>query len=596
MALFNIILNKSDGSMQWNYYLPYGLEVYSSEKKDDPASTENQSTNANLTSNVSDNSSIKASTRVEGVSLGISNNINSLIQSGEAYQVESEDVQGQRRLWSNDESFQQYNQLATWLSERLNALDSDLSEKPDLRASLWYLFSDDNLMAANRNQQFVSLRADKPANWMDIDWSVEKMIVALPLFKAICLFLGAEERYNSLNASLAYLFAAWQRYNLAKRLTSKLSSIYNPFLEEMAAAHRLLIQLLLDSRFALALRWLAIWAGKEVDSGPLIREQLRLSLPLEWTMEKDDLGEFTPENVITAPGFFVHPKPEWEQTRLHDAFFKEESGRSAVRSLITEWLLPRYDYSSALIMAQLLRKNRLLKPLHLFWLVLLVGPMLLGIGIWVASNLLRTQGGISAPGEAILIGLVIEWVVIIFWAIIVAGFLLDRSVLAYLAAPRLTGGILIGYSALVLQGDSLNLNRLIWEQGLWLVLILAGFVGTVGLLYLYYDAYPLAHNKGKAFWRAFLVLSLAIIISCLVGLGSVALTTGMAALNCKDGPAVCSCLNPTGPVSCVFGPFGWFDLHQYTVFVPLALFTGLVTQFIFEERTVTASVWSPEEQ
>jgi hypothetical protein len=31
-------------------------------------------------------------------------------------------------------------------------------------------------------------------------------------------------------------------------------------------------------------------------------------------------------------------------------------------------------------------------------------------------------------------------------------------------------------------------------------------------------------------------------------------------------------------------------------FVPMALLTGLVTQFIFEEHTVTASVWAPEEE
>jgi len=31
-------------------------------------------------------------------------------------------------------------------------------------------------------------------------------------------------------------------------------------------------------------------------------------------------------------------------------------------------------------------------------------------------------------------------------------------------------------------------------------------------------------------------------------------------------------------------------------FVPLALLTGLVTQFIFEEKSVTTSVWTPEEE
>jgi hypothetical protein len=44
------------------------------------------------------------------------------------------------------------------------------------------------------------------------------------------------------------------------------------------------------------------------------------------------------------------------------------------------------------------------------------------------------------------------------------------------------------------------------------------------------------------------------------------------------------------------GPTGWVDLYHFLVFTPLALLVGLVTQFLFEEKTITTSVWPLEHE
>ena len=41
-------------------------------------------------------------------------------------------------------------------------------------------------------------------------------------------------------------------------------------------------------------------------------------------------------------------------------------------------------------------------------------------------------------------------------------------------------------------------------------------------------------------------------------------------------------------------PAGWVDLYHFLAFIPMALFVGLVTQFLFEEKTITTSVWPLE--
>ena len=74
--------------------------------------------------------------------------------------------------------------------------------------------------------------------------------------------------------------------------------------------------------------------------------------------------------------------------------------------------------------------------------------------------------------------------------------------------------------------------------------------------------------------------------SLLAGLMSVALTSAAYGIQTIS----------TAPLGAFLGPFGWVDLSQYLTFVPVALFTGLVTQFVFEELTLPASVWSPEQE
>jgi hypothetical protein len=107
-----------------------------------------------------------------------------------------------------------------------------------------------------------------------------------------------------------------------------------------------------------------------------------------------------------------------------------------------------------------------------------------------------------------------------------------------------------------------------------------------GLLYLVLDTNTLVRNKRTSWKRVGQTLSSALLVSALAGLLVVSLTS----------------LANTGPEYeqvmhwYFLGPFGWVNLYHYFLFVPLALFTGLVTQFIFEEQSVTASVWAAEQE
>lgn len=486
--------------------------------------------------------------------------------------------------------------LSNRLADRLDFLYSALGECAEARASLRYLFSDSYLKRSG-SQYFLKL-----GQLGSISKNKEALAAAAGFYKAICLFLSDGERYIALEAWLVYLFAAWQWYNLLKYLTdpsypakgterpstSQQSEVpdtaeFNDLIEEMAVAYRLVKQLLDDSRFAEAIRWLAVWKTSQIKPGPILHEQMRLSLPLS----SSPGSELAFDQPLSAPGCFSDACPNWSITRLHPTFSDLPGGQSEVRELITAWLLPRYDYANALHLARLLRDNHARGKRYG-----LVGlPILVALGFFTpliaGSYIVLSYGGISAsPWWMPITVALVELVVLFFIPIGWGATHLDGTALVHLALPRLMGGVLIGYFSVILQGDSLKVSAALWRDWpywsiLWALVLIVGYV------YLYYDVCPLVNEKGVARQRTITILFLAVVISAVIGLGAIALTTAMVGLGdslltwCGGG--------------CFMGPFGWVDFQQYLTFVPLALFTGLVTQFIFEERTMTASVWSPEQ-
>lgn len=457
----------------------------------------------------------------------------------------------------------------------------------------------------------------------------DQAAVTLILCKAIYYFLRRDERYITLDATLAYLYAIWQWYNTAKYLSmsahqeyceakgqrsdSEMSSHkYIMMTREMAEAHHILAELLQSPPgFDEAIIWLANWRG--IDTGrintSLLREQMRLSLPLiptDWerpSFSNQKIDCTIPfaapgwQNPVPQPeskegrleyslGMFPEPNPDWKTTGLHPVFRtennKETTGRQAVRRMVADWLLSRYDIGNAVqISRHLVNKpwdsktsSRIALTVLIVFFALFLLPAFFNLTqtAWIAGGIL--QIGILG----LLVVLVVKNV--------------DRSTIPYLILPRVAGGVAVGYFVLILSEDSMKLQRFFVRDGMWmgwsvfLIFLLWAAVLVLGYLYLRYDAIPFV-GVGRpdiAHRRAVQVLLVALADSVFMGLLFLAIASQMYLYG--------DLLQSNAPH--LLGPLGLIDLLTFFILVPFALLTGLVTQFIFEEKSVTTSVWAPE--
>lgn len=472
--------------------------------------------------------------------------------------------------------------LFAWFSEVEQKLISDAEKLGN-----FYSFLSDTNLHSGGYSAFVH-----PANRAKDETSDRRTwLVWAAFYRALCFFLRDADRYLRLEARLAYLYSAWQWYNLVKRLAEE-----NPigFHEELALAYRMTSTLLEDYRFSTAALWLARWHRADVGPDLLVRDRMRLSMIL--------INSGSPEKAVNirkplaAPGAFTLSPPHWSETQLHPVFAPPQPGDDedlrdlkmiagrAVRRLISERIIPRYDFLTALHLARLLKNNRIEVDFStkisrwwfwgiLFWVVIVYG-----------INFIFSRWGWSIDDPWPSIGGALGMFTLTFLLPIGAWKrLLDGETLIHLALPRLLGGIALGYVALIVQRDALDFARALATN--WFVPTLASFVlvGILGFFYLKHDIKPLVIDESEANKRAWIVLVMALFLTVLVGLLAVALTTTAYS-------------NPQLPSTCLFiGPFGWVDLKQLVALVPMALITGLVSQFIFEERTVTAPIWATEE-
>jgi hypothetical protein len=493
-----------------------------------------------------------------------------------------------QKMNESPEIYQQLGEIKTLLVTHLENLDDKLKGNPVDRVKFWNLFSDARWMVEEPVPPF--LEVDTHGEQASEAVKMDLWCVSAAFYRSICLFLGEGNRYVTMSARLIYLFAAWQWYNLIKRLTREQPVAEMQYLAELGEAYRLIVHLLNEPEFSQAMRWLAVWRGvwQTGITGPLLREKMRLSLPLIWEKpESRDNIDVT--IVIAAPGFFDIEPLIWTNARLHNVFADREflSGRTDIRSLITEWLLSRYDFESTLLTARLLRQNVSLKWNNAHWKVILLCITSVVLGLILGH--LGAAGFIEIPQLQTQPWLwsVVQWLPVVF-----VGFLawqtIEHSIFPYLALPRVIGGIFIGYIALVVEDYSQKIGITLWTDNILPGVLLWAIILAAGFLYLYFDVRPLVGDRCVAIRRASITMGVALSIAMFSGMATVALVTAM-----ED-----YCVSqPNGEAAkCFLGLFGWVDCYQYLTFVPLALLTGLVTQFIFEERTVTASIWSSEQQ
>jgi hypothetical protein len=489
---------------------------------------------------------------------------------------------------NNQEMYKQLGDVTSRLVTQLEYLDQLYKNDPDMRAIFWGLFSDARWMVANPVPSFLEVDTGGEQASVAVKRDLECMSAAF--FRAVCLFLGAGNRYASMNARLIYLFASWQWYNLVKRLTVNQRVDGMLYLSELGEAYRLIVRLLNEPEFSQAMRWLAVWGGvwQRNTSGPLLREKMRLSLPLIWSKPASPRDNIDVTKVIAAPGFYDIEPLVWTKVKLHNVFDDRDfvSGRTDIRSLITEWLLPRYDFTSTLLMARLLRKNVSLKWKNIHWLTIFMCFVLIIAGLMVGYYGAAERIELLTAINSIKIWIFVQWIPV-FLIIYLAWRSIEHGIFPYLALPRVIGGTFIGYIALVVEDYSQEIGITLWTDNIWPGILLWAIILAAGYLYLYYDVRPLVGQRIVAAGRALFTMSIALSIALVSGMATVALVTAMG--------DYCVSL-PNASSKCFLGWFGWVDLYQFITFVPLALLTGLVTQFIFEERTVTASIWSSEQQ
>lgn len=498
------------------------------------------------------------------------------------------------------------------VAELLDRVDSELAqdEDPDCRFNFWSIFSDHSLRIRNGWGQLISFAGDAD--------KVDDLRAAVAVYRGLSLFLLAGDRYLLLNARLALFYVTWQWYNAVKR---QIELMPDPKKEwekttELVEAYHSLSTLLENPDFATSAAWLGYWVDDELVSRPLQREELRLSMVLSFakgrtpqpfwarptarvakgltglseraaspntplarlftrmaegletsaTVSRPKTSKTTTlGRPLPAPGCMGAGEIQWIEVCLHQALTGTQGMRSIVRRLILDWLLPRYRYGTALRLARLLRKNEP-APVHP-GLVLVGGAILLFI---ISMIFLRIQW--SGWWEATLLLLCTVGIYLVY------RYFFEPAVLPALALPRVIGGMTLGYAAFVLEGT--EVPAALWNRPPLLCFTAVGVV-LITLTYLYFDVLPLVRSPWTALRRALAVLFFIITVSFFLGIPASALT---ALAHCPSDPCPATELWVAGAPSWLLGSQ-----------MPLAMLIGIVTQFIWEERTATAPVWSPEE-
>lgn len=305
---------------------------------------------------------------------------------------------------------------------------------------------------------------------------------------------------------------------------------------------------------------------------------------------------------------------QWEMNRLHPVFMVSEDWnlQSFVRLMIGSWMLPRYDFSGAFHLAMLLRSNDTgmaktsphpssthsqpgMRPSAINDWTIILGAIALCLIIgspWFVQKLAKYPIGIPSISGLILLLMVLSFGSFIWRR-------LDHKVYQYLLLPRLLGGIVVGYIGLVLSADAIVLKNALFancaqqtgfcELGIFLTIFLWVIVLLIGGWYFYYESLARVKDESIAKKRSFRLLIITAAASTLIGLFAVSLTTAMEWQ--ADWCANIQVFRCPTQGWFFIGPIGLIDARQLFVFIPLAMLTGFISQFLFEDKPITSSVW-----
>lgn len=466
------------------------------------------------------------------------------------------------------------------------------------------------------------------------------------------LYLSLERLDQARNYTRASLFAVWQWYNLTKiaycytRIGKSAKTILSRNAKiELADAYRTLTALLQDPYYVPAIEWMARLANwrMEVKEGTTLQERIFRSLFIiertEMTSDSEIIEGGSSSDLsipkdymdsvqqtgypCRAPGLFDE-NLDVAKIQLLD-FVTKGFNTSEISRFVHSRLLPRYDFKTALQFSALLvdsqrmrrqpssffsrigrkfehggKKAAICCLTHPVWFMvfyLIYAAVVIGIGSYLGRTVILTANHTRL--DFFWINL-FEVILLLIPALIIL-LKVGLNLVGYLLLPRLTGGIMVGYFALIFQNEPDGISNIIWQsssiqslfiiEDMIIILMIWLIVIAVGFFYLLFDIRPMVQDKKLAKKRAWFTLCIAVMISGLLGLVAVAVTTALTGL-----PAVSECISSANYCLIYFaGPAGWVDIRQFLVYVPLALLAGLVTQFIFEDKPLTAPVWSIEQ-
>lgn len=439
------------------------------------------------------------------------------------------------------------------------------------------------------------------------------------LYHALYLYLS--DQPDPSRFSRARLFCAWQWYNFVKPLNNEVSTSALDKKEkrqlniEISEAYYQLYQLLEDPANTIALHWMQKLTGwKFKGSDTTLREKMIRSLFLE----DNRSNEVPPHNPLNAPGLFINDdKINWDEVKLLNPF-SEPRNTGEIQRYIHSFLLPRYDFSTALKMVSLMpgkthgKQGSAYLQFNQYWhkvasyfvshpiFTTILFAVFVLISIILGTKMVLSRDlALTYPTHCLFLVNLLQVVIASLPAMVII-IPVGINIIAYLSLPRLLGGIIVGYLALIFQERPDGISNIFWRNSMLtssfavsdlfrvipLLLVVFGF----GLMYIYFDIRPVVQESKLAFRRARFTLLIAVTMSALFGLIGSAASTAMVfsdplAVNTFDYYRQWYFL----------GPVGWVDWRQYIIHIPLALLTGFVTQFIFEDKPLTAPAWSPEE-
>lgn len=409
--------------------------------------------------------------------------------------------------------------------------------------------------------------------------------------------------------SFARFIVTWQWYWLSHLLVKlhvkqdekDQSFLNNKMLSEnFRLAYNALLSLINDPVYRSAMEKMS--ASETIDESSLtFYETFKLSihLDLEPFKGKNWIREIIPGPTITA---FEH---NFDKVKLHPKF---ERNPTAVIRLISDQFLPSYNFTAAFKIAALLQDTRtdrdhddkwsvfiskfnwipsrffhnvtimILSLIALLIIVTVIGTCLYDHSAsWAMEDDLKTL--LISAGE----------LAILFFGVGLPVISKFRSLLVHLLLPRLVAGITVGYMAFVLQDQTYRIPNYIFENDLpWFPFLGIGLLfvacALFGYFYLYADIsqFTFGNKRSVPRERALTTLAVTLLISLGLGLFACVFMT-----------------DPTKPVKSecfknLLGPFGWFNLGILLFYMPIAIVAGLISQFIFEDKSLTAPTWNAE--